>query len=53
VKLNKWFFLRDAFFLLLALLSLVYATMIRKVIDMEMAISFVVMYCVYVVTVLV
>ncbi len=53
VKLNKWFFLRDSLFLLIAQIALVYATMVRQTIDMEMAIAFVVIYCVYVVSVIV
>lgn len=53
IKLNKWFFMRDAFFLLIAHLMLVYAILYRQSIDMPMSISFVVVYGVYVVFVIV
>jgi hypothetical protein len=34
IALNKWFFMRDSFFLLIAYTTLIYATLYREVIDM-------------------
>jgi solute carrier family 24 (sodium/potassium/calcium exchanger), member 6 len=53
IVLNKWFFIRDSLFLMIAYIALIYATLYREIIDMPMAIAFVVLYGVYVVTVLV
>lgn len=52
IQLNKWFFMRDCFFLLAAEMVLLYATLIRGAIDMPMSISFIVLYLVYVIFVL-
>ncbi len=53
IKLNKWFFIRDTFFLLVAHVMLIYAILYRQSIDMPMSIAFVVVYGVYVVFVIV
>ena len=53
IVLNKWFFIRDSLFLMIAYIALIYATLYREIIDMPMAIAFVVLYGVYVVTVLI
>ena len=52
VKLNKWFFCRDALFLLVALLMLCYSVQWRQVIDLPMAVAFSAAYGVYVIVVI-
>ena len=53
IVLNKWFFIRDSLFLMIAYIALIYATLYREIIDMPMALAFVVLYGVYVITVLI
>jgi sodium/potassium/calcium exchanger 6 len=52
IKINKWFFMRDCSFLMSALLVLLYSILIRGRIDMPMSISFICLYVIYVVFVL-
>lgn len=53
VALNKWFFMRDTFFLLVAQLGLIYCIKVRQVIDMQASIGFVCVYAVYVAVVII
>ena len=51
IVLNRVFFARDAFFLFLSLVILLYAVVIRGCIDLVMSVIFIVMYVAYVIVV--
>lgn len=51
IRLNKWFFHRDMFFLALAVALLAYATKYRQTLDMFMSVLFISLYVAYVVIV--
>lgn len=51
IHFNKQFFIRDSLFLIMSLLVLLYAIVVRGLIDMIMSIVFIGMYVVYVVVV--
>jgi len=48
IQMNKSYFLRDTFFLMLGLVLLLYAIVLHGVIDMTMSIAFISLYTVYV-----
>ena len=51
IRMNRNFFIRDAFFLISGLLLLFYAIAIRGNIDLTMSFTFIGLYCTYVVAV--
>ena len=51
IEFNKQFFIRDSLFLIMSLLVLLYAIVVRGLIDMIMSIVFIGMYVVYVLVV--
>ena len=52
IKMNKAFFARDALFLMLSELLLVYSIVLRGVIDLQMSLAFLALYAVYVLVVI-
>jgi len=53
IKLNQVFFTRDACFLLMAQLLLLYALVVKECFDLTISFTFVLMYAAYVITVII
>ena len=51
IEFNKQFFIRDCLFLILSLLLLLYAIVVRGLIDMIMSVAFIGLYAIYVLVV--